>query len=87
MDNQQETQNAIDKAAWRLVSAAKDAAMLNLTTAVKAKQLKIDEATLKSVLDVLAASVDAGYAQGARVFSHTVKEALNTLSVPTKKAR
>lgn len=85
MDNRQALQNVIDKAAWDLVAAAKNSAMLNLTTAVKGKQLKLDEATLKSVIDVLAASIDAGYAQGARVFSATVKEALS--QPPAKKTR
>jgi hypothetical protein len=77
MDNRQKMLDAIDKAGWLLMTEAKNAVSVNLTTATKSKQLKIDEATLQQLLALVVASLDEGYSRGTRVFSRTVKDSVD----------
>lgn len=62
----------IRKSSWTLHESVKDALVINITNAVMAGQLKIEQAVLEKLLVLMAASADEGYHKGIRAFNKTV---------------
>lgn len=68
----------VSKLVWDNFSASKDAASLNLMRAFQQKQLKVDEASLNLIIQIVNSSIDEGFEKGHRVFLKALQKVLET---------
>jgi hypothetical protein len=67
----------INKAAWLMIEAAKDAAQANVMQSVISGKVKLEADQLQLLLSVITASIEEGYSRANRAFSRVVDEALS----------
>lgn len=66
----------ISKLVWNNFNASKDTTTFNLMQAFQQKQLKVDEATLNVILQVVNSSIDEGFEKGHKTFLRALQKTL-----------
>lgn len=74
----------ITKASWSLMEVMKDAASANITTALRGKQLKIENAEVIKLMTIVATSIEEGFHRGFKSFNKTLEAATVGLPEPVK---
>lgn len=88
--NNLKPRDQINKASWLLVEAIKDSVTANLAAAVQTKKLDVNNEQLSMLLNVVNASIEAGYHRANREFVRSADKAIESavddaVAVVTKK--
>lgn len=75
----------ISKLAWQLFEGVKDVVQSDVTNAVRSGQLKVDMASLPTLLSLINSSIESGYHRGARTFEKSVSTVLVDVAMPKMK--
>jgi hypothetical protein len=67
------TNNTIDKIAWEMLDFAKETTKKNFVAAVNNGQLKLDPATLPTILSLIDSSINEGYNKNYKNFSNRIQ--------------
>lgn len=65
-------QKSVDSAIWNLFQAAKDSVNSNVTSAVVGGQLKVDRASLPTLLSLITASMEQAYSNAIPVIHREI---------------
>lgn len=76
-------QDKIAKASWTLLEGIKDQTTSNLITSIQTGAVKVEKDQLERLIQLVSASVEAGYHKGFRTFDKVVQKALEEQSEKT----
>jgi hypothetical protein len=71
----------VDKAAWSLMQSSRDAVLVSVTQACKAKALDISPDQYKKLVLVVESAFEDGFNKGKRTFDKTVEQAMKSPEV------
>lgn len=66
----------ISKLVWNNLNACKDTTTYNLMQAFQQKQLKVDQATLTLMIQIVNLSIDEGFEKGHKTFLRALEKTL-----------
>lgn len=75
----------ISRLSWQLFESVKDSVQNDLVNAIRAGQLKIDQAVTAQLIAVVNSSIEAAYMRGSKNFDKSVAVALVDASMPDLK--
>lgn len=77
----------VDKAAWTLMQASRDAVLVSVTQACKSKTLDIKPDQYKKLVLVVESAFEDGFNKGKRTFDKTVEPVLKDSEDPLARTK